>query len=299
VAVLAVIGLVSVNLRGITRTARLTRLIVGISLVSLGVVVTTCVVSGDGSIERGLGVDAAHGGLYGVMQAAGLLFFAFAGYARIATLGEEVRDPRRVIPKAIVIALGIAVLLYLAVGTTALATLGPEALAASAAPIADMAEVAAGPWLGGVVVVAASAAALGALLALITGIGRTALAMAREEDLPRSLSAVHPAHHVPHRAEIALAAVVSVLVLTLDLRGAIGFSSFGVLLYYFVANLAAFRQRDPDRRYPRILQVLGAVSCVALVATLPPSSVAAGTAVFAVGVGYRVLRLRRKHGGGR
>jgi APA family basic amino acid/polyamine antiporter len=97
---------------------------------------------------------------------------------------------------------------------------------------------------------------------------------------------------VPHHAELALAAVVCLLVLTVDLRGAIGFSSFGVLLYYLVANLAAFSQDAAHRRWPRVLQVVGAAGCLLLVATLPWASVAAGAAVFVVGVGYRALRLR-------
>jgi APA family basic amino acid/polyamine antiporter len=140
--------------------------------------------------------------------------------------------------------------------------------------------------------VGAAAASLGALLALIAGIGRTTLAMAREADLPRWLAAVHPRFGVPHRAEVALALVVCVLVLAVDLRGAIGFSSFGVLLYYFVANLAAFTQPPSQRRFPRWLQVVGAGACVVLVVTLPVGAVIAGVAVFAVGLVYRVVRLR-------
>jgi APA family basic amino acid/polyamine antiporter len=140
--------------------------------------------------------------------------------------------------------------------------------------------------------VGGAAAALGALLALVAGIGRTSLAMARENDLPRWLSAVHPRYRVPHHAEVALAVVVCGLVLTVDLRGAIGFSSFGVLLYYLVANLSAFTQGSEHRRFPRALQVLGAAGCTILVATLPPTSVVAGLAVFAIGIGYRLVRLR-------
>jgi APA family basic amino acid/polyamine antiporter len=96
---------------------------------------------------------------------------------------------------------------------------------------------------------------------------------------------------VPHHAELALAAVVSVLVLAVDLRGAIGFSSFGVLLYYLIANLAAFTQPARQRRFPRWLQVLGAAGCVLLVATLPWTSVVAGLAVFAVGIAVRAWRV--------
>jgi APA family basic amino acid/polyamine antiporter len=169
--------------------------------------------------------------------------------------------------------------------------LGPDRLAASRAPLADAAAAGSWDWAVPVVAVGGAAAALGALLALIAGIGRTTLAMARQSDLPRWLAAVHPRHHVPHRAEIGLAVVVSLLVLTVDLRGAIGFSSFGVLVYYLIANLSAFTQPIEHRRFPRWLQVLGAAGCLLLVATLPWQAVVAGLAVFTVGVGYRAARL--------
>jgi APA family basic amino acid/polyamine antiporter len=126
--------------------------------------------------------------------------------------------------------------------------------------------------------------------------------MARNADLPRYLGAVHPRRSVPHHAEIALAIVVVVLVATVDLRSAIGFSSFGVLLYYLVANLAAFRQSGEHRRYPKALQVLGMLGCVALVATLPLQSIAVGVVVLLIGFAYRAIRLaasrRRSLGSG-
>jgi APA family basic amino acid/polyamine antiporter len=147
-------------------------------------------------------------------------------------------------------------------------------------------------WAEPVVRIGAAAASLGALLALIAGIGRTSFAMAREGDLPTFLAAVHPRWHVPHRADAAIAVVVIAIVAVADLRGAIGFSSFGVLLYYLVANVAAFRQRADVRRYPRALQIVGAAGCVALGLTLPWQSVVAGVVVAAAGVIYRMLRLR-------
>ena len=244
-----------------------------------------------GEADAGRLLTGAGAGPYGVLQGAGLLFFAFAGYARIATLGEEVRDPRRTIPRAIQLALGATVVIYTAIGLALLSVLGATAIAASDAPLS--AAVQAGSWAaaGPIVGIGAAAAALGALLALIAGVGRTTMAMARTGDLPPWLAAVHPRHQVPHHAEVALAVTVCLLVLTLDLRGAIGFSSFGVLVYYLVANLSALRQRAADRRFSRALQVVGAVGCVVLVATLPLSSVAAGVGVFAVGVAYRGWRL--------
>ena len=289
-AVLAVAVLTVANCRGITRTAGLARVLVAGSLLALLVVVGAILVSGgtDGSNLTG---SSPHG-VYGVLQSAGLLFFAFAGYARIATLGEEVRDPERTIPRAIPLALGITVVIYLAVGLTALLAAGPAALAATSTPLATAAKAVGAAWSVPVVRVGAAVASLGALLALIAGIGRTSLAMARNGDLPRRLAAVDPVHRVPARAELAVGAVVCLLVLTTDLRGAIGFSSFGVLTYYAIANASAYTQPPERRRWPRALNVVGVLGCATLVVTLPVTSVIAGAAVLAVGVAGRAL-LRR------
>jgi APA family basic amino acid/polyamine antiporter len=293
VAVAAVVALTALNYRGVTKTAGLARILVAITLAALAAVVLAILVAGNPALDNldgWTGRDA--GPVYGTLQAAGLLFFAFAGYARIATMGEEVRDPKTTIPKAIPLALGITVVLYAVIGLAALLAAGPDRLAASAAPLVTALEAAGVGEMAPVVRIGATVASLGALLALIAGIGRTTLAMARERDLPGWLAAVHPRHRVPHRAGLVLAAVVCALVLTVDLRGAIGFSSFGVLLYYFVANLAAFTQPAERRRWPRALQVLGAGGCLLLAATLPWPAVAGGAAVFAVGIGYRLLRRR-------
>ena len=301
VGVAAVLGLAALNYQGITRTAALTRLLVGASLTVLSILVVTAAVAlGTGSTPLAPDRLEQWGGAYGVLQAAGLLFFAFAGYARIATLGEEVRDPERTIPRAILISLAAAFVVYLSVGIAALLAAGPQQLAASPAPLVTVAESAGAAGLAPVVRVGATFAALGALLALIAGVGRTGLAMARHGDLPRWLAAVHPRHRVPHHAELAVAGVVSALVLTTDLRGVIGFSSFGVLLYYAIANLAALTQDASRRRWPRGLQVLGVVGCLGLSAALPPLSVLVGAAVLAVGlVGRRLVLGRRERASGR
>jgi APA family basic amino acid/polyamine antiporter len=290
IAATVVVVLALVNCAGVTRTALLTRVLVSLVLVALVVAAVACFRGGSTS---GLdGWSSPEQGLYGVLQSAGLLFFAFAGYARIATLGEEVRDPERVIPRAIVVALAGAVVVYAVVAVAVLAVLGGSGTAASSAPLADAVRAVAAPWVAGVVRVGAALASAGALLALIAGLGRTGLAMARERDLPRWLDAVHPRFRVPHRAELAVAAIVVVLVLTTDLRGAIGFSSFGVLLYYFVANASAYRQSPDARRFPRWLQLVGCTGCLVLVASLPWHSVLIGLVVFALGLLLRLLRLR-------
>jgi APA family basic amino acid/polyamine antiporter len=291
VALTAVVALAAVNHRGVTRTAGLTRMIVAVVLAALAVVVAASLAGGQADLARSAAADL-RGGVYGVLQSAGLLFFAFAGYARIATLGEEVRDPQRTIPRAITLALGVALAVYAVVGTSVLLALGPDRLATSTAPLADAVRVGSWHWARPVVAVGGAAAALGALLALIAGISRTTLAMARNGDLPRPLAAVHPRHQVPHRAGIALAAVVGLLVLAVDLRSAIGFSSFGVLLYYLIANLAAFTQPPQQRRHPRWLQAVGVAGCALLAVTLPWTSVVTGLVVLAVGIALRAWRLR-------
>lgn len=287
VAVAAVAALAVVNCFGVTRTALLTRILVVCSLLGLAVAVGV----GLGGVSVATPAPLPDATAYGVLQGAGLLFFAFAGYARIATMGEEVVDPVRTIPRAIVLALGGAVVIYTLVGLAVVLVLGADVIG-STAPLVDLLVAAGAPGLAPIVRVAAAVAALGALLALLTGIGRTTLAMARENDVPRFLAKIDERHQVPQRAEIAIAVIVIAVVLVADLRQAIGFSSFGVLLYYLIANAAAFRQTGSVRRYPRALQVLGALGCLLLVNTLPVLASLVGTAVIVLGVGYRMLRLR-------
>ncbi|WP_029118167.1 APC family permease [Mycobacterium sp. URHB0044] len=275
VAVAAVVALTAVNVVGIQKSALLTRVIVAVVLAVLAAVVVVVLRGGDVDGSRlAFGDDV---GVGGVLQAAGLLFFAFAGYARIATLGEEVRDPARTIPRAIPIALGLALLVYAAVAVTVLAELGSTTLASATAPLADAVSAAGHPGFEPVVRVGAAVAALGSLLALILGVSRTTLAMARDRYLPHPLAAVHPRFSTPHRAEIAVGVVVAVVAAVVDVRGAIGFSSFAVLLYYAIANASAMTLRG------KVIPVIGLVGCVVLAFSLPLSSVLTGAAVVAIG----------------
>jgi basic amino acid/polyamine antiporter, APA family len=296
VALLAVVALTAVNYRGITRTARIARVLVTVSILALLIVVVAIWASGNADPGNASDLPFGTGGLYGIFQAAALLFFAFAGYARVATLGEEVRDPSRTIPRAIPIALGLTVAIYAAVGVSALLAAGPAALAASSTPIATAVKAVDASWALPAVRIGATVASLGSLLALIAGLGRTSLAMARNRDLPHWLAAVHPRFEVPHHAELAVGAVVSALVLTTDLRGAIGFSSFGVLVYYAVANASAFTQDAEHRRWPRALNVIGGIACLTLVAALPLSAVIAGVLVFVIGFAGRAITRSRLAG---
>lgn len=276
--------LVVINILGATRTAQVAKVLVAIALVGILAALATGWFSSPAAAPSGW-ADAS---LYGVLQSGGLLFFAFAGYARIATMGEEVVDPERNIRRAIITALLFTLGLYLLVAVSLLVLVGPERIAESTAPLALLVD--GNPVARVVLVVGATAASAGALLGLLSGIGRTWLAMARTGDLPGFFNHTSERFKTPHRIEVTLGIVLTAVVLVADLRGAIGFSSFGVLLYYFVANVAAWTQEPEVRRYPKAWQVVGALLCLLLVATLPVVSVAGGLVVLAIGIVWRLAK---------
>ncbi len=290
-AVAAVAGLTAVNLLGITRTALMTRVIVALVVPVLAFVVVAAFTSPN----DGGGAAAIEASPLGVLQAAALMFFAFAGYARIATMGEEVRDPVKNIPRAIFGALGFTLALYLLLALGLLRALGPDGLASSPAPLSEVFDTP-GSLPEQAVAVAAALGSLGALLALISGIARTSLAMAREGDLPRIFSSVSPRRSTPFVAELAVAVVVVVLILTTDVLTVVGFSSFGVLIYYAIANLSAITLGTRPWYAPKALNVLGVLGCLVLAFTLPIASVLTMTVLLALGVLARavVLTVRRQ-----
>ncbi|WP_306334096.1 APC family permease [Streptomyces sp. KL118A] len=295
VAVAAVAALTAVNYAGVQKSVLLTRAIVAVVLTVLAAVVVASLTSGTLDTDR-LSVDADTS-FSGVLQAAGLLFFAFAGYARIATLGEEVRDPARTIPRAIPIALGITLIVYTAVAACLLLVLGSEGVAAAGAPLTNAAKAVGTDWLVLAVRVGATVATLGSLLALILGVSRTTLAMARDHHLPHTLAAVHPRFKVPHRAELVVGTVVATLAATADVRAAIGFSSFGVLVYYAIANASAWTLTSAEGRPARVIPATGLVGCLVLAFALPRSSVIAGAAVLTAGAAaYGLRRALVRHG---
>lgn len=283
IAVIAVAVVTTLNVTGIQRTVAVSRLIVIVVLVALTLVVIACLFGGQASSTNLRPFPGAT--WHGVLQAAGLLFFAFAGYARIATLGEEVRDPARTIRRAIPIALGITLVVYATVGISALLAIGAPGLAHAPAPLHAAVDAGSMSGLGAVTQVGGAVAALGSMIALVLGVSRTTLAMARDRHLPATLAAVSAAG-VPVRAEIAVGCVVAVLAATTDLRGAIGFSSFGVLVYYAIANASASTLTAAEQRPPRWLPITGLLGCVVLAVSLPWTSAAVGAAVLVAGVAW-------------
>lgn len=290
-AVAAVVGLTAVNYRGVRKTASLTRVTVALVLAVLAMVVAADSVGARWDPDD---LTPIWTGPRAVLGAAGLWFFAFAGYARTATLGEEVHDPERTIPRAIPLALGITLVVYAAVAVSALAAAGPDALAGSDAPLVTATSAAGAAWVAPIVRAGGAIASLGVLLSLIAGVSRTAFAMAGNRELPSPLADVHPRFAVPHRAEVSVGVAVVALVLLTDLRDAIGFSSFNVLLYYGLANASAVTLPADVRRWPRSLAVAGVVGCAVLAFSLPLAAVVAGSAVVAVGVVTWFAVVRRR-----
>jgi basic amino acid/polyamine antiporter, APA family len=265
VAAAVVLVATAVNLAGITKTARVTRVLVGIVLVVLAVAVVTALVN-DSSSAALNETGSPDVGPVGVLAGAAVLFFAFAGYARVATLGAEVRDPARTIPRAVVIALALVLVVYLVVGLTLLATLGVDGLVRTTTPLA--AAVDGVTVVEPLVRVGAAIAAFAVLLPLLAGVSRTVLAMATYGDLPPALAAVSSRHSVPHRAQLAVAITVLLVVLTGGLVGAVAVSAGAVLIYYAVANAASLRLTAEERRWPRALAVVGLLGCVTLAISL-------------------------------
>ena len=286
VAIGTVVTMTAINYSGIRKTAFATRVIVAVVLATLAVAVTTSFSAASFKPD----FAPTSGGFPGILQAAALLFFAFAGYARIATLGEEVVEPKRVIPRAIPLALAITLAVYLLVAVAALTAIGPETLAESDAPLATAAMASGWPGAGTVVRAGAVVAACGVLLSLLAGVSRTMFAMARQRELPSLLATVHPRFQTPHLAELLIGLLVILVVSVGDLRGAVGFSSFTVLGYYAIANVCAWRQPPQERRFPRWLAPVGVLGCLLLAFALPAGTVIAGLTVFVAGALVWFLR---------
>lgn len=285
VAIAAVLLLTLVNYFGIQKTGLLNTAIVSVSVLSL----LTFVIAGIPSINLRNLQPFAPAGWAGILRAAALLFFAYTGYARLATLGEEVREPRKTIPRAIILALVIAAALYAAVAFVAVANLGATGMAASPSPIEASAKAFNWPQVSGVVALGATTAMLGVLLSQILGISRMIFAMARRGDLPGALAHVHPVHAVPDRGIFLTAAAMLLVILFGTLELIVATAAFTILLYYSIANLAAFRMRPEDRLYPRWIPVLGFISCLVLAATLELNVILSGLGLLALGFLLRWL----------
>jgi APA family basic amino acid/polyamine antiporter len=292
-AVGAVAAFTVVNYVGARRSSRVNLAIVSVSIGAL--VLFMC--AGASSVQLSNMRPFAPAGWRGTLEAAALLFFAYTGYARIATLAEEVRDPSRIIPRAIVFTMAGAVLLYLGVATVALGAIGADALAATRAPLRAAAEAFAPAWTAPVVAVGGVTAMLGVILSQLLGLSRMVFAMARRGDLPRVLAHVHPRYAVPGRAVLAVGAAAALVAATGTLRSVAAAASFTILVYYGIANVAALRMPRRARRYSDLVPGLGGVGCLVLALSLTPRTIATGLVVLLAGVAVRFILLSRGLGG--
>jgi len=234
----------------------------------------------------------------GLFHATALMFVAYTGYGRIATLGEEVRDPAVTIPRAIITTLIVTAILYGAVGLVAVGNVGAARYATltttGAAPLEAIAAGFTLPGAGLILAIGAMTAMLGVLLNLITGLSRVLLAMGRRGDMPAAVARIDAAGTTPYVAVIVMGTVIALLVLTGSVRTTWSFSAFTVLIYYAITNLAALRLPTEAQRFPRWVAVAGMVACLFLAFWVEPLVWVSGLALLAVGLLWHWLQQRRQ-----
>jgi APA family basic amino acid/polyamine antiporter len=290
-AVLAVGAFTLLNRRGVRRSSRVNLIIVGLTMLTLASYAVLALPRVSSDLLR----PFAPGGARAILHAAALLFFAYTGYARIATLGEEVRDPAETIPRAIIITIVLAIALYAAVALAAVGTVGSAVLSASGAPIASAAEQVLGSRFALVVRASAATAMLGVLLSQLLAQSRMLFAMARRGDMPRVFAHVDARHGVPDRAVLAVGALSALVAATGALAGVAAAAAFTILCYYALANLAALRLPAAQKRFPDAVAVFGLAGCAGLAAFLDLTTMLVGLMLLAVGAAWRfaLLALRR------
>jgi APA family basic amino acid/polyamine antiporter len=292
VAVGAVVLFTALNYFGIRRSSRVNLVIVLISLTSLLLFVVLGVSAFDVENLR----PFTPAGWDSVLRSAAILFFAYTGYARIATLGEEVHEPRTTIPRAITITIWGAILLYSAVALVAAGAVGPAVLARTSAPLHDAATVFGPGWLATAIAVGGITAMLGVILSQLLGLSRMVFAMARRRDLPAGLGAVHAEYGVPGRAVLVVGLTAALVAATGTLAVVAAAASFTILLYYAITNLAALRMPDSAKLFPDAVPWIGLLSCILLAASLSFSTMLTGLIVLAAGFIVRGVMHSRKLG---
>lgn len=283
-AIGSVVVMTAINLAGINRTAFGSKVLATITVLFL----VTLVVA---AISLPAAASELKGGApIGVLSAAALFFFAFAGYARVATLGGEVRQSERNVPRAIWISLAAVLAIYLTLSVLLSDKLGAD-LTGTVTPLADLA---AKTWLGGEYIwIFASLAGLGSLLALLAGMSRTAAEMAIDRELPAAFARKLP-NGAPVLAELVIAGFSIALVAFGGVLLSLGISSFAVLLYYAITNFAAFRQPTTETNRPKILNLLGLALCLLLALSVPIDGLVVGASILTLLMlirwGLRALR---------
>lgn len=282
----AAIGLLTIaNLWGIQKAGSINIAIVSVTLLSL----LYFVLGGAADMQRSNFTPFAPFGLKGIAESSAILFFAFTGYARIATLAEEVREPRKTIPKAVIITISVAIVLYAAVSVVAAGVLGAPCMSASSSPLQHAADAMQAPGMSLIITLGASTAMLGVLLSQIMGISRMLLAMGRRNDLPHFFELIHKKTYVPHVAILFTASVILFITLFGSFEFVVRTATFTILLYYSIANTAALRQPREEQIYGRIIPWLGLAGCIAMALSLPFMVILSGFGLLAAGFAIRYM----------
>lgn len=281
----AIVIFTALNSFGVRKSSRAN---LAILVISVGTLLLFVALGGP-AFDMGNLRPFAPAGIRGVLESAAILFFAYTGYARIATLGEEVIEPSRTIPRAILLTIGGALMLYSVVGVVAVGAVGAPALAATAAPLRVAGAATGVGWLPTVLSLGGVTAMLGVILSQLLGLSRMTFAMARRRDLPIWLAAVHPRHGVPVRAGLLVGAVAALIAATGTLSHVARTASFTILVYYGIANWAALRMPRALRLYPRIVPLAGLVSCIVLALAIELRTVLLGLIVLLIGFAFRPL----------
>jgi APA family basic amino acid/polyamine antiporter len=234
-----------------------------------------------------------------LLQATALMFVAYTGYGRIATMGEEVKHPEKTIPQAIIITLLISMLLYLGVALVAVGVLGSQELSLAsltAAPLEQVANKFALPGSSLVITLGAMTAMLGVLLNLILGLSRVVFAMGKRHDMSRVLAQLNSTQTTPTFAVIAVGIAIALLVLIGNVKTTWSFSAFTVLIYYLITNLAALKLTPEERLYPSLLTYIGLISCLFLAFWIEPKIWLLGLGLMIVGwIGRMIIRYPTEH----
>lgn len=273
VAVILLLIFTGFVLAGVKRTNRLNILLVTISVLGLLVFAWLAYISPSQTEQASFAPDFS---LNELLYAAALMFVAFTGYGRIATMGEEVLEPRKTIPKAIVLTLAVTTLLYLFVGVAILITGRAEQLAAAEFNISQL--VATSPWHL-LVVIGGAVAMCGVVLNLILGVSRVVLAMGRRGDLPLRLATLDSRQTGAPAATWVTFAIMALLVLVGNIKAAWTMSAFTVLVYYGLTNLAALKVSPEQRFVPKWVSLFGLICCLAL-ALFVPATIMLGGVLF-------------------
>ncbi|QED36884.1 amino acid permease [Antarcticibacterium arcticum] len=281
----AIIILTIANFFGIKKTGYLNLGIVSITVLSL----VYLVIQGLPEIDSSNFKPFAPFGLSGIAEATALLFFAFTGYARIATLAEEVKDPKSTIPKAVIITIITAIILYALVSFTAIGVIGTEAMANSTSPLQMVANALANTEIKIIITIGASTAMLGVLLSQILGISRMMLAMGRRKDLFPVFQRVHNKNLVPHIGILITGTLITLLTLFGKFEIILSAAAFTILLYYSITNIAALNQPIKDRRYGQAIPLLGLTGCLTMAFSLDLLVIISGISILLVGFVLRYI----------